>query len=387
MNGLKAVLCSAALGLALAAPAAAEAVKIGIITTLTGPSGYIGADVRDAFALAMHDGKLGSTPVEIVLEDDGLRPATANQAVERMLEEGVRIFTGIIFSNVLAAVQPAVMEAGGFYISNNAGPSIFAGADCHPNYFVASWQNDVFHEIAGLAANRLGYKRMVILAPNYQAGRDALEGFKRTFEGEVLAEIYTALDQTDFSVEFARVRSLAPDAIYQFHPGGLGINFAKQYDAAGLRATIPMVIPTFSMDSQMVIATGDAAEGLYASAGWTPEMDNELSRDFVARFRAAYGRTPTFYAQQTYDTANLIASALEATGGDISDADAFRAALKAANFQAIRGPFAFANNNHPIQDYYITRFERDPAGGLRQVILEKVAEGRVDSYAAQCPLE
>lgn len=384
---VRSVFVTGAAALVLAAPAAAEAVKIGVITTLTTPGGYIGADVRDALALAMQDGKLGSTPVEIVLEDDGLRPATANQAVERMLEDGVRIFTGIIFSNVLAAVQPAVMDAGGFYISNNAGPSTFAGEGCHPNYFVASWQNDVFHEIAGLAANRLGYKRMAILAPNYQAGRDALEGFKRTFEGEVLAEIYTALDQTDFSVEFARVRALAPDAIYQFHPGGAGINFAKQYDNAGLRGTIPMVIPTFSMDSQMVIATGDAAEGLYASAGWTPEMDNDLSRDFVARFRAAYGRTPTFYAQQTYDTANLIASALDKVGGDISDADAFRAALKAADFQAIRGDFRFANNNHPIQDYYITQFVRDASGGLTQVILEKVADDRVDVYAARCPLE
>ena len=290
------------------------------------------------------------------------------------------------FSNVLAAVVPGVLESGGYYVSLNPGPSSFAGERCHRNYFVASYQNDAFHEAAGLSANRLGYKRVALLAPNYQAGRDALEGFKRTFKGEIVGEIYTKLDQTDFSVELARVRSLAPEAIYQFHPGGAGINFAKQYANAGLGKSIPMLIPAFSMDAHMVGATGDAADGIYASALWTPEATNPASKAFVDAFRKAYSRTPTMYAQQAYDTANLIGSALKAVNGDIGKQDEFRKALLAAQFTAVRGKFSFGPNQHPVQDYYLTKFEKRPSGEIVQTIVRKIAEDYGDAYAAQCKL-
>jgi branched-chain amino acid transport system substrate-binding protein len=374
--------------MAHAVPAAAEDLHIGFITTLTTPAGYLGEDARDAFKLALGpDGKLGKTKVILDIEDDGLKPANAKQQADRLVQNGVKLYTGVIFSNVLAAVLPGVLDAGGIYVSNNAGPSTFAGEKCNPNYFVVSYQNDAFHEAAGLAANRVGYKKVVLMAPNYQAGRDALEGFKRAFKGEVLAEIYTKLDQTDFSVEIARVRSAAPDAVYQFHPGGTGINFAKQYANAGLSKTVPMLVPSFSMDARMVTATGGAAEGVYASATWTPERDDADSKAFVAAFKAAYGRTPTIYAQQAWDTAQLIASALDAVDGDISKTDAFRAALKAAKFKSLRGPFAFGPNQHPVQDYYLTHFEKNAAGEIVQKYVEKVAEKRGDVYADKCAMK
>ncbi len=372
----------------LVAPAAAQEVRIGFITTLTTPAGYLGEDARDAFKLALGpDGKLGKTKVVLEIEDDGLKPANAKQQADRLVQNGVKLYTGVIFSNVLAAVLPGVLEAGGIYVSNNAGPSTFAGEKCHPNYFVTSYQNDAFHEAAGLAANRVGYKKLVLMAPNYQAGRDALEGFKRAFKGEVVAEVYTKLDQTDFSVEIARVRSLAPDAVYQFHPGGVGINFAKQYANSGLSKTVPMLVPSFSMDARMVTATGGAAEGVYASALWTPESDDPASKAFVAAFKAAYGRTPTIYAQQAWDTAQLIASALDAVDGDLSKGDAFRAALRAAKFQSLRGSFAFGSNQHPIQDYHLTRFEKNASGEIVQKYVEKVAEKRGDAYADKCTMK
>ena len=392
MNHIKKVtrtaLLATALGAISIAQASAEDLRIGVLTTLSTPAGYIGEDVRDAIQLAIgDDGTLGNTPVTLVVEDDGLKPANAKQAADRMLDSGVKIFTGIIFSNVLAAVQPSVMRADAFYISSNAGPSNFAGDKCSPNYFVASYQNDAFHEAAGLSANKLGYKKMVILAPNYQAGRDALNGFKRTYEGEVVEEIYTNLNQTDFSVELARIRSAAPDAIYQFHPGGAGVNFAKQYDSSGLKETVPMLVAAFSLDAQMVNATGDAADGVYASALWTPEFDNDASRDFVKRFEEAYGRTPTMYAEQAYDTANLIASALDATGGSVDDPAAFRAALQKADFQPIRDAFTFAPNQHPIQNYYLTRYEKNADGKIVQNVVERIAENYQDAYAKDCKME
>ena len=368
--------------------AAAEDLHIGFVTTLTTPAGYLGEDARDAFKLALGpESRLGKTKVVLDVVDDGLKTANGKQEVDRLLQSGTKLYTGVIFSNVLAAVLPGVLEQGGFYVSNNAGPSTFAGEKCNPNYFVASYQNDSFHEAAGLGANRVGYKKMVLLAPNYQAGRDALEGFKRAYKGEVLAEIYTKLDQTDFSVEIARVRSLAPDAIYQFHPGGLGINFAKQYAAAGMNKTVPMLVPSFSMDARMVTATGGAAEGVYASALWTPERDDPESKAFVAAFKAAYGRTPTIYAQQAWDTAKLLASALDAVDGDIGKADAFRAALRKADFKSIRGAFAFGNNQHPVQDYYLTHFQKNAAGEIVQTYVERVAEKMGDAYADKCTMK
>jgi branched-chain amino acid transport system substrate-binding protein len=385
-------IAAAFLAATLATPAGAQSgaatpTTIGFITTLSTPAGYIGEDIRDGFQLALKDGTLGGVPVKLEIEDDSLKPANAKQAADRMVQSGIKLFTGVNFSNVLAAVVPGVLEAGGFYVSLNPGPSIFAGEKCNRNYFVASYQNDAFHEAAGLSANRLGYQRVVLLAPAYQAGRDALEGFKRTFKGEIIGEIYTKLDQTDFSVELARVRSLQPHAIYQFHPGGAGINFAKQYANSGLSKSVPMLIPSFSMDARMIGATGEAADGIYASAVWTTELDNPASKAFVEAFRKAYSRTPTMYAQQAYDTANLIGSALKAVNGDIGKQAEFRDALRKAQFTAVRGKFSLGPNQHPIQDYYLTKFAKNASGEIVQTIIRKVAEDYGDAYAARCKID
>lgn len=383
-----ALLAASALTSALTPAHAADPVKIGFITTLSTPAGYIGEDLRDGFMLAVKQGsgKLGGVAVELVVEDDGLKPANAKQAVDRMVQSGIRLYTGVNFSNVLAAVVPSVTAAGYTYISSNPGPSIFAGEKCDPNYFVASYQNDAFHTAGGLAANELGFKRVVALAPNYQAGRDAIAGFKRTFKGELLAEIYTKLDQSDFSVELARIRSLAPDAIYQFHPGGAGINFAKQYSNAGLGKTIPMVMPGFSMDARMLAATGTASEGFYTTGIWSVGMDSPASKKFVQDFSAAYGRLPTDYAMQAYDTAQWMASGLRAVNGDLSKADAFRTALRKADFQSLRGKFALNTNQHPIQDLYLMRIEKNARGELAPKVVKRVVADDRDSYASACKM-
>jgi len=362
-------------------------VKIGFITTLSTPAGYIGEDERDGFSLAIRQGggKLGGVPVELVIEDDALKPANAKQAADRMLQSGIKLFTGVNFSNVLAAVAPGVLREGAFYVSLNPGPSTFAGEKCDKNYFVASYQNDAYHSAGGHAANELGYKRVVLLAPNYQAGRDAMAGFKRTYQGEVIAEIYTKLDQSDFSVEMARVRSLAPDAVYQFHPGGSGINFAKQYANSGLNKVVPMLMPAFSMDGRMLAATGPSAEGFYIVGMWSTEMDNLQSRAFVKAFTETFGRKPTDYAMQAYDTALLIASALKAVGGDLSQGEAFRAAMLKAEFPTLRGKFRFNHNQHPIQDYYLMRVERSGNEFVPKVVRKVVSDDK-DAYADQCKL-
>lgn len=380
----------ALLGAALATTLSAQAqepVRIGYITTLSTPAGYLGEDSRDAFRLAIEqeNGMLGGVPVELVVEDDGLQPAKGKQIIDRMSLDGISLYTGVMFSNVLAAVVNTAVKNDGFYVSVNAAPSNLAGAQCHPHYFSASYQNDVPHEMAGVAANELGYKKMVILAPNYQAGRDALTGFKRTFKGQV-TEIYTKLNQLDFSVELARVRSQAPDAIFQFHPGGGGINFAKQYGSSGLSKGIPMVVPMFSMDERMLAATGNVAEGVNIVSSWNPQSDNPANLAFVKAFTEKYQRVPTIYAAQAYDTARLIGAALKATGGNLKDAEAFRSALRDAKFDSIRGDFRFGSNQHAVIDWHLLRVEADANGKLVPVQVSTVAKSQVDSYAAKCAM-
>ena len=373
-----------------ASPAfASDPVKIGMITTMSGPAGYLGADVRDGFMLAITEegGKLGGTDVEVLVEDDGLKPENGRAIAERFLErDEVEIITGIIFSNIAPVVAPLTLRAGKFYVSPNSGPSSFAGKKCHENYFVASWQNDTLHESAGINATSRGYKNAFILAPNYQAGKDALTGFKRFFEGDIVDEVYTQLGQTDYAAEIAKIRAAAPEMVFQFLPGGMGINFMKQYDQAGLSDEIPLVLAAPSADINILRAVGTAMVGTANTAHWNHDLDNEANKAFVASFEAEYDRLPTIYASQGYDTARLMASALRATGGKVTeDMEGFRQALRAADFEAVRGPFKFNNNHHPIQNWY-SRVVVEENGEFRNKTIGIVAEDHVDAYATECKM-
>jgi branched-chain amino acid transport system substrate-binding protein len=375
----------------LAAPgivrAQGAALKIGFITTLSGPGGYTGADVRDGMLLAARNDMLGGVKVRFVAEDDGLKPAQAKQIANRYLKtDGIRLFTGIMFSNVLEAVAPDVLDEGGIYVSPNAAPSGFAGKNCHRNYYVCSWQNDSLHESAGQYATRLGHKRMYVLAPNYPAGKDAITGFRRFFKGEVVGETYTRLDQTDYAPEMAQIRAADPDAVFQFHPGGLGIAFIRQYQQAGLVGKIPMVLAAPSLDSTTLAAVGEVALGMDVTSHWNADFDNPANREFVAAFQDRFKRLPTNYASQAYDTALAIGAALKATGGEIKDTERFRTAMLKADFASVRGRFRFGPNQHPVQDWFGLRAEKDAGGKLALATKGKVLSDHGDAYAALCRL-
>jgi branched-chain amino acid transport system substrate-binding protein len=384
----KAVFAAAAMFAATGA-SAQEPLKIGMITTLSGPGGYLGQDIRDAFNLAveMQGGKLGGTPVQVLVEDDALKPGQGKQIADKFMKtEKIKLLTGIVFSNVALAVVPDVLDNDGIYVSPNAGPSTLAGKECNANYYVVSWQNDSLHESAGQNANNLGYKKAFILAPNYQAGKDALEGFKRTFKGEIVGEVFTRLDQTDFAPEMAQIRAAKPDVVFQFHPGGAGIAFLRQYQQAGLVEAVPMVVPSPSMDAVTLQAVGAPALGLNVSAQWNSDFDNPANKEFVAAWTKKYNRPITYYASQGYDTALAIGAALKGTGGKIDDAAAFRTAMLKADFKSVRGNFKFGRNQHPIQDWYSMRVEKDDAGVLAIRTKGKISSDQGDFYAKDCKL-
>lgn len=373
---------SAALAAAMAlAGATAQAdVKVGMITTLSGGGAGLGIDVRDGFMLAVK--QAGRDDLEVVIEDDQRKPDIAVQLADKMIQsEKVDVLTGIIWSNLAMAVVPAATAQGKFYLSPNAGPSPLAGKGCHPNYFNVAWQNDNLHEAAGAYANDSGLKNSFILAPNYPAGKDALTGYKRFFEGELAGELYTKLGQTDYAAEIAQIRASGADSVYFFLPGGMGISFLKQYAASGV--DLPLVGPAFSFDQGILQAVGDAAMGVKNTSQWNKDIDNATNTAFVETFQAEYGRLPSLYASQGFDTANLLISAMGKA--DVADADAFRAALKAAEFDSVRGDFAFGDNHHPVQNIYVREVIKEGEVYTNKIIATGLTN-HADAYSADCKM-
>ncbi|HEV7309957.1 ABC transporter substrate-binding protein [Ensifer sp.] len=374
------ILAASLLGLSLATSAYAEPVKIGVITTLSGGGAGLGIDMRDAFTLAIKQS--GNKDVELVIEDDAQKPELAVQIAEKMIQgDKVDLMTGIIWSNLAMAVVPNTVAQDIIYLSPNAGPSALAGQNCNPNYFNVAYQNDNFHEAMGQYANK-DYKNAFVLAPNYPAGKDALTGFKRYYKGALAGEIYTQVGQTDYAAEIAQIRASGADSVYFFLPGGMGIAFMKQYAQSGVN--IPVMGPGFSFSQDVLPAIGDAALGVKNSATWSKDLDNDANRKFVEAFKAEYKRLPSIYAAQSWDTANLILAAL--SKASVKDKDAFRAALKAADFQSVRGKFVFNTNNHPIQNIYVREVVKEADGVLTNKIIATAFEDHKDAYAEKCSM-
>ena len=378
-----------ATAIALAAPAHAQTpVKIGFMAELSGPQGALGQDQWDAFMLVVerNGGKLGGVPVELIKEDSQLKPDVATQIVQKLIErDKVSIITGISFSNVMMAIHKPVTEKEVFLIGSNAGPAPIAGAQCSAYQFITSWQNDTQAEVVGKYAADKGFKRVVGMAPNYQAGKDFIAGFKRNYKGEVIDEIYTPLNQLDFSAELAQVAAKNPDAVYVFYPGGLGVSFVRQYKQAGLAGKVPL-LSTSTTDGSTLPAQKDDALGVISGTFWGPDFNNPASRKFVDDFEKKYNRIPSQYAAQSYDAALLLDSAIGKVKGNVADKKAFQAALRAADFKSVRGNFKFNNNGFPIQDQYIFEVAKDAKGRVSLKTVATPLKDHKDAYYTQCKL-
>ena len=372
--------------MAVGAPAA----TIGIVAPLSGPQALVGQDQVDGFMLALEQlgGKLGGQAATVLKEDDQLKPETGQQIVRKLIDKDkVDAIVGLSFSNVLMGSLPRLAESGTVAIATNAGPSPIAGAQCKANVFSVAWQNDGAAEAMGKFAQDKGVKRVMLMAPNYQAGKDMLAGFKRFFKGEVVGETYTQVNQPDYAAELAQLQAAKPDAAFVFYPGGMGVNFVKQMSQAGLLGKTPLY-SVFTVDGTTLPSLRDAATGTISGAMWDAALDTPDNRKFVAAFEAKYKRTPSEYAATAYDAANLLDAALRKLGGKAGDAKALAAAVKGAGaeFKSVRGPFRFNNNNLPVQDYYA--FEAAKEGG--KVVVKQVGtplKDHVDAYHGQCPLK
>ena len=380
------------LAAALTAAASSQAqppIKIGFMAELSGPQGVLGQEQYDGFMLAVqrNGGKLGGAPVEVIREDSQLKPELAVQLTQKLIEkEKVSIITGITFSNIMMAVHKPITDKEIFLIGSNGGPAPIAGAQCSPYQFIVSWQNDMQSEVVGKYAQEKGYKRVVALAPNYQAGKDYVAGFKRFYKSELAGENYTPLNQQDFSAEISQIAATRPDAVFVFYPGALGINFVRQYQQAGLMGKIPL-LSTGTTDGSTLPAIRDAALGAISGSFWGPDFDNPESRRFVKEFEAKYKRIPSQYAAQSYDAAMLLDSAIAKVRGDVADKPAFMAALKSADFKSVRGAFRFNNNNFPIQNMPVLEIAKDDQGRVSMKTVAFPLRDHQDAYHQLCTMK
>ena len=380
----------AALLAAAAVPAVAQApLKIGFMAELSGPQGALGQDQYDALMMVIerNGGKLGGVPVTVLKEDSQLKPEVAVQLADKLIErEKVPIITGITFSNIMMAVNKKVTSAEVFLIGSNSGPSPVAGAQCSPYFFSVSWQNDQQAEVVGKYATDKKYARVVTIAPNYQAGKDFVAGFKRFYDKAPVNELWPALSTQDFSAEIAQIAAAQPDAIFSFLPGGLGINFVKQWAQSGLKDKVAFLSAS-TADGIGLPAMGEAATGVIAGTFWGPDFKNEANQRFVKEFEAKFKRIPSQYAAQSYDAALLLDSAIAKVKGNVSDKEAFRAALKAADFKSVRGDFKFGNNQFPVQDLHVFEAYKDPQGRMNLKTIGTPLKNSTDAYASQCKMK
>tara|TARA_B100000886_G_scaffold302710_1_gene232904 strand:+ start:154 stop:1338 length:1185 start_codon:yes stop_codon:yes gene_type:complete len=388
------LLASAGL-MAIGSAVAAEKVKIGFVTTITTPAGVIGKDMVDAVNLAMEDigGKMGGLDVELIVEDDGFKPAIGKQKTDKLVKQDkVQFVTGFIWSHVLLASQKSALGAGKFLISSNAGPSQMAGKLCHKNFFSTSWQNDQTPMAMGEVLNLNNVKSLYVMAPNYAAGKNMVAGVTRTFKGKIVGKDLTKWGkdaQLDFSAELAKAKASGAEGIFVFYPGKAGGAFIKQYAQAGLQGKIPLY-SVFTVDSialpKLQKANMNGVMGSVMTQFWAPDLDTPQNKKFVSGFKKKYGRYPSFYAAQSYDTIFLIKSAVEAVKGDLSNKDGMRAAMKKANFPSVRGKFSYGNNHFPIQNFYSREVVKDPDGVWTTSVREVVLKNHQDTYSKDCSM-
>jgi len=366
---------------------AAEVFKVGFLTSLSGPGAVLGQEIRDGFNLGLQHrgGKLGGLPVELNVVDDQQNPESARQTAERFIKrDKVDVITGVVFSNVLLPILPMVLNSDTVYISTNTGPEDYAGAKCHRNFFVASWQNEDIPQAMGQFAVERKFARVALIAPNYPGGRESLGGFKRKYTGQVVEEIYSKMGQLDYSAEIATLRAAKPDAVFFFLPGGMGVNFIKQFDAAGLSKQMTLLAPGFSADEDTIKSVGTSLVGTYNGSQWAADLPNPTNRKFVEDFQKAFGRPPSMYASQGYDTALLLDSAVRGAAGKVENRDAFRKALRAADFKSVRGNFKFNTNQYPIQNLYMRVVEKDASGRVSNKLVSTVVSEHTDPFAVNC---
>jgi branched-chain amino acid transport system substrate-binding protein len=374
-----------------AGPALAQqqTVKIGFVSTFSGPVAAIGNDMKNSFELALdhHGRKLGGLPVEVTYMDDQLKPEIGVQKTQELIEsDHVDFIVGYIWSNVLLASLKPIVDSKTMTVVTNAGPSQFAGELCSPYVFSTSWQNDQTPAAVGQYMNQKGVKTAFLLGPNYAAGKDMLAGVQTTFKGQIVGQELTRWpDQLDFSAELSKAREAKPDAVFAFYPGGAGVQFVTQYVQAGLKGQIPLYT-AFTIDDLSLPRLKDLAVGVPGAQDWVNDLPNAANQKYVADYKAKYGSSPSFYGAQTYDAVALIDSAVRAVKGDLSNKEGMRKEMEKADFKSVRGSFKYGNNHIPIQSFYLQDAVKNADGSFALKTVATIVKDDQDRFHDKCPM-
>jgi branched-chain amino acid transport system substrate-binding protein len=377
-------------GPAIAQQQAQQTVKIGFVSTFSGPVAAIGNDMKNSFELGLdhHGRKLGGLPVEVIYEDDQIKPEVGVQKTQKLIEaDHVNFVVGYIWSNVMLAALKPLVDSKTMTIDANAGPSQLAGELCSPYVFSTSWQNDQTPAAVGRYMNDKGVKTAFLMGPNYAAGKDMLAGVQTTFKGQIVGQELTRWpDQLDFSAELSKARAAKPDAIFAFYPGGAGIQFITQYVQAGLKGQIPLYT-AFTIDDLSLPRLKDLAIGIPGAQEWVGDLANPENQKFVGDYKAKYGASPSFYGAQSYDAVSLIDSAVTAVKGDLNDKEGMRKEMEKANFKSVRGSFKFGNNHIPIQNFYLQDAVKNADGSYALHTVATIVKDDQDRFHDQCPMK
>jgi branched-chain amino acid transport system substrate-binding protein len=381
---------AALLALGSAPAVAQQSVKIGFVSTLSGPTAVIGNDMRNSFDLALdHLGhKMAGKAVEVIYEDDQQKPEVGVQKSQKLIEsDKVNFVVGFIWSNVLLASLKPIVDSQTFLISSNAGPSQIAGEQCSPYFFSTSWQNDQTPQAMGEYMTQKGVKTAFLIGPNYAAGKDMLTGVRATYKGQIIGEELTKWpDQLDFSTELSKARAAKPEAVFVFYPGAAGVQFLTQYAQSGLKGQIPLYT-AFTIDAITLKLQKELALGVPGAQQWVNDLPNDANKKYVGDFRKKFGNYPTFYGAQSYDAANLVNSAVVAVNGDLSKKDAMRAEMRKANYASVRGPYKYGNNHFPIQNFYLQDVVKDAEGNLTLKTVATIVKDSQDQFHDKCPMK
>lgn len=388
---MKKILTTLACGLSVLASSALaqEKLRIGFLTTQTGPLSGLAEDMQDGFKLGLKhaNNKLGGLETEVVYGDDQQNPDTGKQVFDKMAKKDrVHFVTGLLFTNVMNAIAPMAAREKILFVNANNGPAALAGEQCNPYYFNLAWQGETPAEAMGKYATDKGLKKVFMLAPNFPAGQDHVKGFKRFYKDALAGETFIKLGQLDYSVEIAQIRAAKPDAVYIYLFGGMAVNFIKQYQQAGLSKDVPLIGPGFGFDDDTIRGVGDALVGSMNAWNWSRDLDNAANKKFVADFQRDFKRPASLYAAQGYDAAMAIDASVSAAKGKVNDKEALQKGMKDASFKSVRGDFKFGPNQSPIQTFYLRQIIKDDKGNIVNKIISPLLVNHADAYVAQCKM-
>ena len=346
-------------GALLCAPALAQApLKVGLMLPATGTYAALGDAIEKGFKLYVQEqgGKLSGREIQYFKVDDESEPSKATDNVNKLIKrDQVDVLVGTVHSGVALAMARAAKESNTLLIVPNAGADAITGAQCAPNIFRSSFSNWQPGYAAGVVAAGKGYKRAMTITWNYAAGLEAAKGFGEAFEkggGKVIKDLTLPFPGVEFQALLTEIAAQKPDVVFAFFAGGGAVKFVKDYDAAGLKKSIPLVASGFLTDGT-IEAQGASAQGILSTLHYADNLDTPRNNAFRKSYALTYKANADVYAVQGYDAAQMLGAGLAAVKGDFSKRDAMTTAMRKVTVDSPRGKFTISPAGNPVQDMFL----------------------------------